>query len=98
MVGWHDQLNGCEFEQTLGDSGGQRNLARCGLWGHKEVDMTEGLKNSLNLPCLLVSVSLEASLKNVFLFHHRQFGKLAFHSACHLRHTRLGPRCLPCHS
>ena len=26
MVGWHHQLNGHEFEQTLGDIGGQRNL------------------------------------------------------------------------
>ena len=23
MVGWHHQLNGHEFEQTLGDNGGQ---------------------------------------------------------------------------
>ena len=27
MVEWHHQLNGYEFEQTLGDSGGQRSLA-----------------------------------------------------------------------
>ena len=33
MVGWHYQLNGCEFEQTLGDSEGQRSLACCSLWG-----------------------------------------------------------------
>ena len=26
MVGWHHRLSGCEFEQTLGDSGGQRIL------------------------------------------------------------------------
>ena len=26
MVGWHHQLNEHEFEQTLGDSEGQRNL------------------------------------------------------------------------
>ena len=29
MVGWHHQLNGHEFEQTLGDSESQRNLACC---------------------------------------------------------------------
>ena len=29
MVGWHHRLNGCEFEQTLGDSEGQGSLARC---------------------------------------------------------------------
>ena len=27
MVGWHHQLNGHEFEQTLGDSEGQGSLA-----------------------------------------------------------------------
>ena len=27
MVGWHHQLNGQEFEQTLGDGEGQGSLA-----------------------------------------------------------------------
>ena len=40
MVGWHHRLNGLEFEQTLGDSGGQRSLACCSPWGHKESDTT----------------------------------------------------------
>ena len=31
MVGWHHQLSGHEFEQTLGDSEGQRSLACCSL-------------------------------------------------------------------
>ena len=26
MVGWHDQLNGYKFEQTLGDGEGQGSL------------------------------------------------------------------------
>ena len=34
-VGWHYRLSGQEFEQTLGDSGGQRNLACCSPWGRK---------------------------------------------------------------
>ena len=29
MVGWHHRLSGHEFEQTLGDSGGQGSLACC---------------------------------------------------------------------
>ena len=41
MVGWHHQLNGHEFEQTLGDTEGQGSLACCNPWGHKESDMTE---------------------------------------------------------
>ena len=34
MVGWHHQLNGHEFEQTLGDGEGQGSLACCSPWGH----------------------------------------------------------------
>ena len=43
MVGWHQQLNGYEFEQVLGDGEGEVSLACCSPWGHKETDMT-GLK------------------------------------------------------
>ena len=32
------QLNGHEFEQTPGDSEGQRNLVCRSPWGHKESD------------------------------------------------------------
>ena len=41
MVGWHHQLKGHEFEQSLGDSEGQGSLAYCSPWGRKELDMTE---------------------------------------------------------
>ena len=40
MVGWQHQLNGHEFEQTLGDGEGRESLACCSPWGHKELDMT----------------------------------------------------------
>ena len=43
MVGWHHRLSGHELEQTLRDGEGQRNLAYCVLWGHKESDTTEQL-------------------------------------------------------
>ena len=39
MVGWHQQLNGYEFEQTPGGSDGQGSLARCSPWVRKESDM-----------------------------------------------------------
>ena len=38
MVRWHHQCSGHEFEQTLRDSGGQKSLACCSPWGHKESD------------------------------------------------------------
>ena len=41
MFGWHHQLNGHEFEQSLGDGEGQGSLACCSLWGCKELDTTE---------------------------------------------------------
>ena len=41
MVGWHDRLNGHEFEQALGVDEGQKSLAYCSSWGHKELDTTE---------------------------------------------------------
>ena len=40
MVGWHHQLNGHEFKQTLGDDEGQGNLVCCSPWGRKESDST----------------------------------------------------------
>ena len=40
MVGWYHQLNGHDFEQTLGDKEGQGSLACCSSWCHKESDMT----------------------------------------------------------
>ena len=66
MVGWHHQLNGHEFEQTAGDSEGQRSLVCWSPWGCKESDMTErrnnmaghvakpGLKGWKNKPHLLM--------------------------------------------
>ena len=46
MVGWHYQLNGHEFEQTLGDGEGQGSLACCRPWARKESDTTEWLNNN----------------------------------------------------
>ena len=43
MVGWHHRLNERKFEQILGDSEGQGNLASCSPWGHKELGMTQQL-------------------------------------------------------
>ena len=43
MAGWHHQLNGHEFGWTLGVGDGQRGLACCNSWGHKESDTTQWL-------------------------------------------------------
>ena len=41
MTRWSHQLNGHEFEQTLGYDEGQGSLACCSTRGLKESDMTE---------------------------------------------------------
>ena len=41
MAGWHQELNGQEFEQTPADSIGQRGLACYSPWGCKESDVTQ---------------------------------------------------------
>ena len=48
MVGWHNGLNGLDFEQTLGDGEGQGSLVCCSPWGGKECDMIERLNNNSN--------------------------------------------------
>ena len=46
MAGWHHRFNGYELGQTLGDGKGQRRLACCSSWGHKELDATERLNSN----------------------------------------------------
>ena len=48
MAGWHHQLNGHKFEQTLGHGEGQGSLVRCSPWGLKESATTEQLDNNNN--------------------------------------------------
>ena len=61
-VGWHHQLSGHEFEQTLGDSEGQGNLLCCSPWGRKELDTTEQLNNSNQLFQRASLIGLEIAL------------------------------------
>ena len=48
MVGWHHQLNGQKFEQTLGDGEAQGSLVCFSPWGLKELNMTERLNNKMD--------------------------------------------------
>ena len=49
MMRWldHHRLNGCQFEKTPGDSGGQGCLACCNPWGRKELDPSQQLNNNI---------------------------------------------------
>ena len=48
MVRQNHQSQGHEFEQTLGDGGGQRSLVCCSPWGHKDSDVTRRLNNNVS--------------------------------------------------
>ena len=43
MIGRHHQLDGNEFEQTLGVGDGQGSLECCSPWSCKELETTEQL-------------------------------------------------------
>ena len=48
--GWMaSRLDRCEFEQALGDGGGQAGLAGCGPRGHQASDTAERLDDSKGL-------------------------------------------------
>ena len=49
MVGWHQRLNGHEFEQTLGDGVEQGILLCDSPLGHKESDLTQRLNSNSDL-------------------------------------------------
>ena len=65
MVGWHHRLNGHEFEQALGVSDGQGDLACCSPWDREELDTTERLNWIImfatisELPIMLYMEALE---------------------------------------
>ena len=50
MVGWYHQLNGQEFEQTLGYGEVQGSLPCCSSWSHKQLETIEQLNNNFLLP------------------------------------------------
>ena len=68
MVGWHQQLNGHEFEQALGDGEGQGSLACCSSRGLKELDAAERLflfllSPTLSHPLNILTFSFSEMLK-----------------------------------
>ena len=56
-VGWHQPLNGHEFEGTLGDGEGQESLACWSPWACEELDTSEQLNNKMYIH-IYVSLSI----------------------------------------
>ena len=48
-VGWHQRLDGHDFEQAPGDGAEQGSLTCCSPWGCKELDTTEQLNNIFHI-------------------------------------------------
>ena len=66
MVNWFNELNGHEFEQTLGDGEGKGNLACCSPRGRKELDTIEQL--NINNKFLVIWNFGEKNGKIAFIF------------------------------
>ena len=45
VIGWHHQLNGHEFEQTLANSGEQGSLACCNTQGHRTKQQQHAIRH-----------------------------------------------------
>ena len=61
MVGWYHQLNGHEFEQTLGNGEEQGSLVCCSPWDFKELYITEQLNsnNKQKLTAIITDKNLD---------------------------------------
>ena len=62
IVGWYHWLNGLEFEQTPGESEGQRSLNCCSPWGHRD-----GHNLATEQQLILYIENLKEFLKNCWL-------------------------------
>ena len=71
MVGWHHQLNGHEFEQTLGDSKGQGSLVCSRPWSYKGLDMTSVQFSSVAQSYLTLCDPMNYSKPGILVHHQR---------------------------
>ena len=62
VVGWHHQLNGHTFKQTLGDREGQGNTACCSSWSHRVGRDWATQQQQQNIPLILFYLKLTAYL------------------------------------
>ena len=71
VVGWHQQLNAHEFEQTQGGGEGQGSLACCSPRGCKESDTTERLNDNVKPNISDLSADgMRSRLFSVYLLSH----------------------------
>ena len=69
MGGWHNRLDGHDFEQPLGVGDGQGSLVCCRPWDCKESNTTEHLNSVIRtLVCTMVSLHLNTLSRFVIVF------------------------------
>ena len=85
MVGWHNQLNGHDFEQAPGDSEGQGRLACCSPWSaieqqpvtHERIKSLSSLLIFLPVPPLRLMGS-----RSVFIPLYQNYGSGLITKSC----------------
>ena len=84
MVEWHYRLNGHEFEQAMGDGGGQRSLATGAHGGLKESDTTQQLISNKQQHMLWETVknTTSASSARQFSIQQQEGASLRQRRAC----------------
>ena len=91
MAGWHQQLDGHEFESTAGVGDGQGGLVCCDSWGRKESDTTEQMNwTELNWRSFLYSSLYSCQLFLITSASVRSILFLSFSSALYLLEKRMG--------
>ena len=75
MVRQHHWLNGCELEQTPGDSRGQQSLLCCSPWGHRVRHDNSKTTMAKQVECLFMCLFsiCKSSLRNYLLKSFTQF-------------------------
>ena len=82
MIGWHHQLDGREFEWSLGVGDGQGGLVCCNSWGRNESDMTEQLNWTEDELFVLFS-NLGLIMAQQTSIHVNCFMPRGWHTSCH---------------
>ena len=83
MVRQHHRLNGHEFEQTPGDSGGRASVAYCSPQGRQVSDMNQWLNNKQLLQCLSLcfKISVHMTISFSRLLASQRLGHLCIPSS-----------------
>ena len=93
VAGWHHQLDGHEFEWTLGDGDGHGGLACCDSWGRR---VGHDWATELNWPCAVQYICvLCAFLKFEFILLEANYFAILYWFAIHQHESAMGVHVFP---